>query len=36
MHWVCADHAIQADIRLYDRLFMVENPSADERDFGNC
>lgn len=33
LHWVCADHAIQADIRLYDRLFMVENPSADERDF---
>jgi glutaminyl-tRNA synthetase len=33
LHWVCADHAIQADIRLYDRLFMVENPSADDRDF---
>ncbi len=33
LHWVSAKHAIQGDIRLYDRLFMVENPSADERDF---
>jgi glutaminyl-tRNA synthetase len=25
--------AIDAEVRLYDRLFSVENPSADERDF---
>ena len=24
---------IDAEVRLYDRLFAVENPSADERDF---
>jgi len=26
MHWVSALHAIEAEIRLYDRLFNVENP----------
>lgn len=34
IHWVSADHAIQAPIRLFDRLFLVEKPDADrERDF---
>ncbi|MBR5530920.1 MAG: glutamine--tRNA ligase/YqeY domain fusion protein [Bacteroidaceae bacterium] len=33
LHWVSADHCLQAEVRLYDRLFTVENPSADERDF---
>jgi glutaminyl-tRNA synthetase len=33
LHWVSAAHALQAEVRLYDRLFSVENPSADERDF---
>ena len=33
LHWVSADHCHQAEVRQYDRLFMVENPSADERDF---
>ncbi|MDR0811961.1 MAG: glutamine--tRNA ligase/YqeY domain fusion protein [Paludibacter sp.] len=33
LHWVSAAHAIDAEVRLYDRLFTVENPSADERDF---
>ena len=33
LHWVSAPHAVQAEVRLYDRLFSVENPSADERDF---
>ena len=33
LHWVSADHCLQAEVRIYDRLFMVENPSADERDF---
>jgi glutaminyl-tRNA synthetase len=31
LHWVSANHAIPADVRLYDRLFSVENP-ADEKD----
>lgn len=33
LHWVSCDHCVQAEVRLYDRLFTVENPSADERDF---
>ena len=34
LHWVSARHAVDAEVRLYDRLFSVENPSAeDEKDF---
>jgi glutaminyl-tRNA synthetase len=33
LHWVSAAHSIPAEVRLYDRLFSVENPTADERDF---
>ncbi len=34
LHWVSATHAIDAEVRLYDRLFDVENPAAEsERDF---
>jgi glutaminyl-tRNA synthetase len=33
LHWVSAAHSLTAEVRLYDRLFSVENPSADERDF---
>jgi len=34
IHWVSAQHAIDAEIRLYDRLFNVENPDGDkEKDF---
>ena len=33
LHWVSADHCQKAQVRVYDRLFSVENPSADERDF---
>jgi glutaminyl-tRNA synthetase len=33
LHWVSAQHCMPAEIRIYDRLFNVENPSADERDF---
>ena len=33
LHWVSQDHCLPAEVRIYDRLFMVENPSADERDF---
>ena len=33
LHWVSADHCHKAQVRVYDRLFEVENPSADERDF---
>jgi glutaminyl-tRNA synthetase len=30
LHWVSAQHAIDGDVRLYDRLFWVENPADDE------
>jgi glutaminyl-tRNA synthetase len=30
LHWVSAAHAVDAEVRLYDRLFSVENPSDDE------
>ena len=30
LHWVSAQHALSAEVRLYDRLFSVENPCADE------
>ncbi|MDX2303216.1 MAG: glutamine--tRNA ligase/YqeY domain fusion protein [Microscillaceae bacterium] len=34
IHWVSAAQAVDAEVRLYDRLFMVENPSKDkDRDF---
>ena len=39
IHWVSADHAVDAEIRLYDRLFTVEDPAgkkgADYKDFLN-
>lgn len=34
LHWVSAQHAVDAEARLYDRLFNVENPAAEpDRDF---
>ncbi|RKY52039.1 MAG: glutamine--tRNA ligase [Candidatus Neomarinimicrobiota bacterium] len=35
LHWVSAKHAIEAEVRLYDRLFTVENPAGvtDGRDY---
>ena len=30
IHWVSANHAIDAEVRLYDRLFTVENPGVEE------
>ncbi len=34
LHWVSASDAVDAEVRLYDRLFDVENPAAEtERDF---
>ncbi len=31
LHWVSAEHSVKAEVRLYDRLFNVENP-AEEKD----
>ena len=33
IHWVSVPHAISCDVRLYDRLFLSENPSIEEGDF---
>ena len=33
IHWVSIPHAITAEVRLYDRLFKVENPMSEEGDF---
>ncbi len=30
LHWVSAAHAVPAEVRLYDRLFAVENPGTTE------
>jgi glutaminyl-tRNA synthetase len=30
LHWVSAAHAIDAEVRLYDRLFTVENPNVEK------
>jgi glutaminyl-tRNA synthetase len=35
LHWVSAAHALEAEVRLYDRLFSIANPDAEkgEADF---
>jgi glutaminyl-tRNA synthetase len=35
LHWVSAAHAVDAEVRLYDRLYTVENPNDPEpgKDF---
>ncbi len=33
LHWLSANHCLPAEVRHYDRLFNVENSSANERDF---
>jgi glutaminyl-tRNA synthetase len=33
LHWLSVQYSLPAEVRLYDRLFSVENPGADERDF---
>ena len=32
IHWVSADHALDAEVRLYDRLFNSENPESKKAD----
>lgn len=33
LHWVSVLHAVNIEVRLYDRLFKVEDPSSEEGDF---
>jgi len=30
LHWASAPHAIKAEVRLYDRLFLTENPAVEK------
>ena len=30
IHWVSAEHGVQAEVRLYDRLFSIEDPGSEE------
>ena len=38
LHWVSAQHSLPAEVRLYDRLFLVEHPESgdDDRDYKEC
>ncbi|HMK26505.1 MAG TPA: glutamine--tRNA ligase/YqeY domain fusion protein, partial [Chitinophagaceae bacterium] len=33
LHWVSVPHAVKTEVRLYDRLFRVEDPGSEEGDF---
>ncbi len=33
IHWVSVPHALTAEVRMYDRLFSVEDPATAEGDF---
>jgi glutaminyl-tRNA synthetase len=33
LHWVSAAHAISAEVRLYDHLFLKANPGEEDEDF---
>lgn len=33
LHWLSTKHCRPAEVRLYDRLFCIENTASDERDF---
>jgi len=35
IHWLSIPHARKAEVRVYDRLFRVENPADEEGDFKN-
>lgn len=36
IHWVSAKYAVDAEVRVYDRLFKEENPDAAEGGFMSC
>jgi len=36
LHWVSAAHAVEAEVRLYDRLFLKENPCVKGRYRVRC
>ena len=36
IHWVSATECMEAEVRLYERLFTEADPEADGRDFKSC
>jgi len=36
IHWVSAKYAVDAEVRVYDRLFKEENPDAADHGFMSC
>jgi len=32
LHWLSVEHSLPAEVRLYDRLFNVENPAAEDKE----
>ena len=35
LHWVSAEHAVDAEVRLYDALFLAENPGKSPKEDGS-
>jgi glutaminyl-tRNA synthetase len=33
IHWVSAEHCVAAEVRLYDRLFRIQDPGSEAEDF---
>ena len=33
IHWVSTEHCVSAEVRLYDRLFSIEDPGSEAEDF---
>jgi glutaminyl-tRNA synthetase len=33
IHWVSAEHCVPAEVRLYDRLFRIQDPGSEAEDF---
>jgi glutaminyl-tRNA synthetase len=36
VHWVSCKHAVEAELRMYDRLFTDVNPDGGKKDFMEC
>ena len=36
VHWVSSKHAVEAELRMYDRLFLDANPDGGKKDFMEC
>ncbi len=36
VHWISAAHAVEAELRMYNRLFSEESPDGGDKDFMDC